>query len=63
MDPRKESQNLEEQLARYRRLLREFPDGDINAAICDLIEETEQRLRDLSSGATEPRAPGSNVRA
>jgi hypothetical protein len=47
MDQQNEKRELERKLARYRALLVEFPDGDIAAALRDLIDELEQQLRSL----------------
>jgi hypothetical protein len=44
---RRKPKKLEIQLANYRALAREFPDGPTNAMIRDMIEELERQLREF----------------
>jgi hypothetical protein len=47
MDQDQERQALEKKLARYQRLVREYPEGETARNIRDLIAELERRIRAL----------------
>jgi len=47
MDTEKERLELEQKLARYRELAREYPDGEIALVIRDFIEDLEREIRSL----------------
>jgi hypothetical protein len=44
MGTEKERLELEQKLARYRELAREYPDGEIALVIRDFIEELERQI-------------------
>jgi hypothetical protein len=47
MGTEKEILELEQKLARYRDLAREYPDGEIALVIRDFIEDLEREIRSL----------------
>ena len=42
---------LERKLARYRQLLREYPDGPTGETIREIIDELERQLREIDEAA------------
>jgi hypothetical protein len=49
MDQDQEKQALEKKLARYQRLIQEFPEGETARNLRELMAELERKIRALES--------------